>query len=94
MAIVDFIGLILAVVGVFMATRLVLRTEKDLDKAAKFLLAKAVVLVLAYMVLVNDYFVKMMPETLSNIIFHGSRIVAILCYIGAMYYLTKMTEKK
>ncbi|KKP92719.1 MAG: hypothetical protein UR99_C0065G0003 [Candidatus Moranbacteria bacterium GW2011_GWD2_36_12] len=91
---IDFVGLILAVVALSMATRLVLRTEKDLDKAAKFLLAKAVVLVLAYLILANNRFMQVIPESVSNFIFHSSRIAALLCYIAAMHYLIKITQKK
>lgn len=91
---VDFIGLALAIVAVSMAIRLVLRTEKDLDKAAKFLLANAVVLILANMTTLNSYFGGIVPENISRIVFHFSRVIALLCYIAAMHYLIKMTTSK
>lgn len=94
LGVVDFIGLLLALVAVIMAVRLVLRTEKDLDKAAKFLLINAVVLVLANIMTVNSFLGGIISENIGSAIFHSSRIIALLCYISAMYYLIKITEKK
>lgn len=91
---VDFAGLILAITAVIMATRLVLRTENELDRAAKFLLADAVVLVLANLIIINNYFGGFFSENIGGVIFHASRIVALTCFISAMHYLIKITKKK
>jgi hypothetical protein len=90
---IDFVGLFLAITALTMAIRLVLRTEKDLDKAAKFLLANTAVLILANLTTINSYFGGIVAQNISDAIFHSSRIVALLCYIAAMHYLIKITKK-
>lgn len=90
---IDAVGLILAIVAVIMAIRLVIRTEKELDIAAKFLLGNAIVLVLANLASINDFFGGIVPDNINRIIFHSSRIIALICYIVAMRYLIKITEK-
>jgi hypothetical protein len=91
---IDAVGLVLALTAVVMAIRLVIRTEKELDKAAKFLLVNAVILVLANLASINDFFGGIVPDSTNRIIFHSSRVLAIICYIFAMHYLIKITEKQ
>ncbi len=93
LGIIDAVGLVLAVISVVMAIRVVIRTEKELDTAVKFLLAMAVILVFANLTSVNDFFGGIVPDKINMVIFHSSRIVALICYMAAMHYLIKITEK-
>jgi hypothetical protein len=93
LGIIDVVGLILALVALVMAVRLAVRTEKELDVAAKFLLGNAAILVLANFASINDFFGGILSEDANRIIFHSSRVLALLCYVAAMHYLIKITKK-
>jgi len=55
LGVIDLIGLSLAIVSLAMTIKLVLRTEKGLDKAAKCLVAFSLILVIANFTSINDY---------------------------------------
>lgn len=93
LGLIDAAGLILAVAALIMAIKLVIRTEKELDIAAKFLLANAAVLVLANLSSINGFFGGIISVDFNRILFHSSRIIALICYILAMHYLIKITKK-
>ncbi|MDD5463532.1 MAG: hypothetical protein PHP62_00060 [Candidatus Moranbacteria bacterium] len=94
LGIIDSIGLVLALISLAMAIKLVLRTEKNLDKAAKCLAVFSVILVLSNFTSLNDFFGGIVPDNINRIIFHSSRVLSLVCFISAMGYLIKITEKK
>lgn len=94
LGVIDVIGLVLAVIATCISVRLVLRTEGKLDTAAKFLLANSVILVIANLISINDYFGGIVPNETSRIIFHFSRIAALLVYISAIHILVKIAENR
>ncbi|HBI34130.1 MAG TPA: hypothetical protein DEA43_03045 [Candidatus Moranbacteria bacterium] len=91
---IDLAGLLLAIVSLIMTTKLVLRTERSLDKAAKCLAAFSVILVLSNLASLNDFFGGIISDNINLIIFHSSRVLSLVCFISAMRYLIKITEKK
>ena len=91
---IDAVGLLLAIISTAMAIKLVLRTEKELDKAAKFMLAFSVILVLANFTSINDYFGGIIPGDINRIIFHISRVASLFCLIAALHFLIQITEKR
>ena len=94
LGVIDAIGLLLAIVVLFSAIKLIMRTEKELDRASKFLLATAVVLTLANLSSVNDYLGGgVIPNDANLVIFHISRVLALAFFIFAVRSLIKMTEK-
>ncbi len=93
LGVIDAIGLLLAVTALFLAIKLVIRTEKELDRAAKFLLAASIVLTAANLTSVNDYLGGIIPNDVNRLIFHVSRIFALSFFILAFRMLIKMTEK-
>ncbi|HAS00259.1 MAG: hypothetical protein US57_C0004G0003 [Candidatus Moranbacteria bacterium GW2011_GWC2_37_73] len=94
LGVIDLIGLSLAIVSLAMTIKLVLRTEKGLDKAAKCLVAFSLILVIANFTSINDYFGGVIPSDINRIIFHSSRVLSLVCFITAMLHLIKITEKR
>lgn len=94
LGIIDAMGFILAVLSFMLASVLVIRTEKELDVAAKFLLGCSVVVLIGNLTAANGYLGGVVPEGLSNVIFHSSRFFSLIFFNLALYFLVKLTKKK
>jgi hypothetical protein len=94
LGLIDVAGLLLAIICMAMAIKLVLRTEKELDKAAKSIFALSAVLVVANLTSINSHLGGIIPESVSLLAFHSSRILALFGLITALHFLIKITEKR
>lgn len=85
-----------AVIGIFLvilSTKLVLRTEKKLDRAAKFFLAASITFLVATLLEMNAYLGFFVPDTsfmLSSILF----TIAITFFAFGGYTLYGITRDK
>lgn len=94
LGLIDAAGFVLAIVSLVLAIILVIRTEKELDMAAKSLLACSVIALVSNLTSANGYLVGVVSENVSQLVFHSSRFFSLVFFNAALYFLVKITREQ
>ena len=90
----DAVGLLMSAIVTVMAIRLVIRTEKELDIAAKLMLGIAIIMVVANLAFANYHLSGVVSAEIITAIFNFARILGMGLFMGVVYFLLKITDKE
>lgn len=89
----DILNLSLAIVAAFLLVKIILRTEKDLDKASKCFFAAAISFVFVTIFQLNFFLRLVTPDTL-DIAVRILRLMALASLVSGSYFLLRITERE
>lgn len=86
------VNLVLMLISVGVLIRLIVRTEKGLDKAFKLLIIGPLVLALTSLLQI-DNLIGVLPREYAKIVFYGSRFIANASFLAACLVLLNTVSR-
>lgn len=89
----DLMVVVLSFAATTMLVSVVLRTEKELDKAMKAYLIAIIIIVIASVIQLNKYYLFVPPEKLT-VLFQLSRVTSIYFFCVGSYAMLRIVNKE